>query len=132
MHRAPTRCALLAVALSVGLVAGCGGGTDDGSGAPREDRSAAVPADVPTARGTVVMKDVEFLPARLTVKVGEKVTWRNAESLDHNVVAQKGAGFRSRAFGQGATYTYTAKKPGTIDYVCTLHPGMDGQLVVKG
>ena len=127
MHFAPNRCALLVGALSVGLLTGCGGRADAGSGASADDR----PAAVPNPPGTVVMQDVEFLPGRLTVKIGEKVTWRNAESLDHNVVARSGTRFRSRAFGQGGTYTFTPRKPGTIDYVCTLHPGMDGQLVVK-
>ena len=78
------------------------------------------------------MKEVRFMPDRLTIKVGETVTWRNEEALDHNVVAQKGAKFRSRAFGQGGTYTFAPERAGTIDYVCTLHPGMDGQIVVSG
>jgi plastocyanin len=36
----------------------------------------------------------------------------------------------SKAFGGGGSYSYTPRKPGTIKYVCTLHPGMDGTLVV--
>ncbi len=78
------------------------------------------------------MKDVKFVPDRTTVKVGEQVTWRNDDPLDHNVIARKGADFKSRAFGQGGTYTFTPRKAGSIEYVCTLHPGMDGELVVSG
>ena len=120
--------AVLGVAIFGVLLTGCGGAADDGSKAAEPDQAAR--GDAPAAPGTVAMKDVKFVPDRLTIKVGETVTWRNDESLDHNVVAQKGAKFQSRAFGKGGTYTFTAKKPGTIDYVCTLHPGMDGQLIV--
>ena len=35
-------------------------------------------------------------------------------------------------FGQGGTYSYTPTKPGKIEYTCTLHPGMDGELTVTG
>ncbi len=120
----------LAVAITAVLLTGCGGAADEDAQAPEEDQKTTGSTKAPSAPGTVAMKDVKFVPDRLTVEVGDKVTWRNDESLDHNVVAQKGAKFRSRAFGKGATYTFTAKKPGTIDYVCTLHPGMDGQLIV--
>ncbi len=126
-HRFPPR-VLLGVALAGAVLAGCGGSDDEGAGKAK----APTPAEAPTAPGTVAMQDVQFIPARMTVRVGQTVTWRNDESLDHNVVAQAGANFQSRAFGQGATYTFTPKKPGRIKYVCTLHPGMDGELVVRG
>ena len=121
--------AVMGVVIAV-VLTGCGGAADDGPTASEREKTATAPAQAPTAPGTVAMKDVKFVPDRLTIKVGDKVTWRNEESLDHNVVAQKGAKFRSRAFGQSGTYTFTAKKPGTINYVCTLHPGMNGALVV--
>ncbi len=120
----------LAVAITAFSLTGCGGAADDGAQAPEQGQATTNSAQAPSAPGTVAMKDLEFLPDQLTIKVGDKVTWRNDESLDHNVVAQKRAKFQSRAFGKGGTYTFTAKKPGTIDYVCTLHPGMDGQLIV--
>lgn len=122
----PTRSALVVAVATGALLGGCGG-ADEVPGAPGGD-SPASPAAV--APGTVGMKDLKFVPERLTVAAGETVTWRNDESLDHNVVARKGADFRSRAFGRGGTYSFTPEAPGTIDYVCTLHPGMDGQIVV--
>ena len=123
--------ALLSAAMTVGLLTGCGGAADDGPSALQGDRPETASSQAPASPGTVAMKDVEFVPDRLTVKVGQKVTWRNDDALDHNVVAQTGARFQSRAFGRGGTYTFTPKKPGTIAYVCTLHPGMDGKIVVK-
>ena len=127
-----SRRALFGVVVTAGLLTGCGEATDDAPSASRDDASTPPsPAAAATAPGTVVMKDVEFAPERLTVTVGETVTWRNDDTLDHNVVAERGARFQSRAFGQGGTYSFTPRKPGTIGYVCTLHPGMDGQIVVE-
>ena len=78
------------------------------------------------------MKGLRFHPDSVTVKVGEKVTWTNDDSTDHNVTATHGAKFMSQAFGNGKTYSFTPRRAGTISYVCTLHPGMAGKLVVKG
>ena len=121
---------ILAVAIAAVSLTGCAGAADDGAQAPEREQPPTDHREAPSAPGTVAMKDVKFMPDRLTIAVGDRVTWRNDESLDHNVVAQKGAKFRSRAFGKGETFTFVAKKPGTIAYVCTLHPGMDGQLIV--
>jgi plastocyanin len=46
-------------------------------------------------------------------------------------VAQEGADFESDTFGEGGTFSYTPDRPGTIAYVCTIHPGMDGTLTVE-
>ena len=47
------------------------------------------------------------------------------------MTAKSGAKFMSKAFGGGGSYSYTPRAAGTIRYVCTLHPGMDGVLVVE-
>ncbi len=123
---------LLGVALAGAVFAGCGGSNDDSSTGAAGAGAGTAPSEAPSAPGTVAMKDIKFVPARMAVKVGEKVTWRNDDPLDHNVIAEQGASFKSRAFGQGGTYTFTPRTAGTIKYVCTLHPGMDGELVVRG
>jgi plastocyanin len=119
----------VAVFLALALVAsGCGGGSSSSDKSSSSTAAGSPPAAAP---GTVSMKGLRFHPDRISVKVGEKVTWRNDESIDHNVTATGGAKFMSKAFGGGKTYTYTPRKAGTIKYVCTLHPGMKGTLVVK-
>lgn len=118
------RPALLTLAAVVALTfSACGGDDDNGEGG---GSSAA-------ASGTTVgMKDLKFGPETLQVKVGETVTWRNNESIPHNVVAEEGADFKSDTFGKDGTYTFTPKEAGTIKYECTLHPGMVGTLEVSG
>jgi plastocyanin len=77
------------------------------------------------------MKGLRFHPATISVRVGQTVSWRNDDTVDHNVTATKGAKFHSRAFGAGGTYAFKPSRAGTVDYVCTLHPGMEGPLLVR-
>jgi plastocyanin len=79
---------------------------------------------------SIAMKDIKFVPHDAEVKVGQKVTWTNEDTAPHNVTAQKGADFKSETINKDGTFEYTPKKAGTIDYVCTIHPGQDGRLIV--
>ena len=114
--------------LGAALAAGCG---SDGGGSS--------PAPAPAGGGggeaagnRVTMQDLQFEPKAITVKAGETITWVNQESAPHNVVnAQEGEGPKSELFGEGGTYEFTPKQPGKIDYVCTVHPGMEGTITVE-
>ena len=77
----------------------------------------------------IAMRNLQFAPRDATVRVGERVTWRNEEEAPHNVVAT-GAGMRSDVIRSEGTYARTLDRPGVINYVCTLHPGMRGTLRV--
>src|SRR3954465_1339584 len=114
------------VVLALGA-AGCGG-----SSTKKSSSSTAVGSPPAAAPGAVSMKGLRFHPDSTTVRVGQKVTWTNDDNVDHNVTATKGAKFMSQAFAGGKTYSFTPRKAGTIGYVCTLHPGMVGKLIVKG
>jgi plastocyanin len=116
-------CAVLAL-----VVAGCGGGDDNGGG------STATSSSSSSSGGGVQIKmqNIQFSPKATTVKVGQKVTWTNDDSTDHNVTADSGADFKSKDFGNGATFEFTPDKAGTIKYECTIHPGMVATLTVSG
>lgn len=79
---------------------------------------------------SVGMKDIKFVPEQATVKVGQKITWTNNESVPHNVTATEGADFRSDTLQEGDTFEYTPTKAGTIKYVCTIHSGQNGEIEV--
>ncbi len=118
----PRRAALLAALALALALPGCGdddAGPADGGGTP--------------AGGAVAigMRDIKFDPEQATVKVGQQVTWTNNEGVPHNVVAEEGADFESDTFGEGGTFSHTPEQAGTITYVCTIHPGMDGTLTVE-
>ena len=78
------------------------------------------------------MQNIAFAPKSTTVKVGQKVKWINEDSTDHNVTADSGADFKSNNFGKGSSFDFTPDKAGTIQYECTLHPGMKATLTVTG
>ena len=103
----PAGLALLVAALGA-FASGCGGEDSPSSGA-------------------IGVRDFEFAPATFEAKSGERVNWENSGEQIHNV---KGKGFFSRAIDPGQSYSFTFRKPGTYDYVCTLHPQMRGTIVV--
>jgi plastocyanin len=78
------------------------------------------------------MQHLQFTPRQTTAQVGRRVEWRNHEDVPHNIVATAGARFRSRTIARDGMFTFTPREPGTIRYVCTLHPGMTGTLRVTG
>ena len=121
-------CAVLALALGL---AACGGSSGGGS----TSASTSAPSSSSGGSGggvTIKMQNIQFSPKDTTVKVGQKVTWTNDDNTDHNVTSDSGASFKSKDFGNGATFSFTPDKAGTIKYVCTIHPGMTATLTVTG
>lgn len=73
---------------------------------------------------------MKFVPERLEVAVGERVTWVNRDFVPHSVTAQA-KGVESGELTEGKSFSYVAKSPGELDYICRLHPVMKGKLVVR-
>ncbi len=80
----------------------------------------------------VRVKDIEFQPAVTRIGTGSAVTWRFQDMhVSHNVTSRGPKRFKSSATKQeGATYTVRFPKSGTYRYVCTIHAGMNGRVVV--
>jgi amicyanin len=93
--------------------------------------SAAMAADDAPASGDVAVRiaQMQFSPAQITVKRGATVTWTQMGSIPHTVTARDGS-FDSKTLGASASYSETFEEPGTYDYFCSLHPTMQGQIVV--
>jgi plastocyanin len=106
-------------------IAACGG-DDDGGGGAGGTASGSCPED----SVVIVMRDIKFDPENATAKVGQEICWPNEDTIDHNAVAESGADFESDLYGQGETFTATVEEPGTVEYVCTIHPGMTGTIEV--
>ncbi len=103
--------------------------------------SSSTPATAPPApvdmRGhasvDVVARDNRFSPATIIVDAGTTVTWRNDDSVAHDVVKSADAldfgapfGAQLQQFGPGRTYRFTFRRAGTYGYTCTVHTGMTG------
>ena len=73
---------------------------------------------------------MKFIPERLEVAAGDRITWINKDFLPHSVTA-KSAGIESGDLGEGKRFSYVVKKPGEVAYICRLHPVMHGTIIVK-
>jgi plastocyanin len=78
---------------------------------------------------TVTIAKFMFGPDSLSVPVGATVTWTNDDTDPHTVVAKDGS-FRSGALTKGGAYQHTFDKPGTYQYLCSIHPFMVATVVV--
>jgi plastocyanin len=118
------------------VAAGCGSSNNSSSSSSASSAPATTTGSTSTSGGTAApsgktvtidMKNIQFNPKDVTVKVGETVKWVNQDSVPHNVT---GGPLHSPTFSKGGTFTYKATKAGKISYVCTIHPGMTATLNV--
>ena len=78
-----------------------------------------------------------YNPSPLNVPVGTTVTWTNNDNTGHTVTQGNPSGntppngFDSGILAPGKTFTHTFETAGTIQYYCTLHPTMLGEVIVK-
>jgi plastocyanin len=134
---------VLLIACLALTVAACGDDDDDdgGDGAAttteQTDTGAAPPADEGGGGGgktvTVDIPEIAFDPADVTVKAGTTITWTNSDDLPHTVTKDGGPGgnFDSGNIDPGGEFELTVDVPGTVDYVCTIHPGQAGTITVE-
>ena len=88
--------------------------------------SAPAPVPAPVA---VHISNFTFGPKVVTVKVGQTVTWTNADDIPHTVVATDKS-FRSKVLDTGQSFSFTFTKAGQFAYFCSLHPMMTGKVIV--
>ena len=76
-----------------------------------------------------------FGPDTVTLVIGKNntVLFNNADVAQHTATSDTGApsSFDSGIMASGATYQVTLSVAGTYTYHCTLHPWMQGTIVVK-
>jgi plastocyanin len=84
------------------------------------------------ATRVVAIHDIDFHPARLNARRGDTVTWRFEDpSVSHNVTSVGASRFHSSPSKLTGTWSVRFTKSGTYRYVCTIHPGMAGRVVVR-
>jgi plastocyanin len=78
---------------------------------------------------TIRIKNFEFYPASITVKVGSTVWWVNQDYDSHRIVfADK---MDSNVLVPGQSYSRKFDQVGRYDYSCMIHPTMYGTIVVE-
>ena len=132
--------ALLLACMALGLVAaGCGDDDDDGGGgggAETTEQPAGGGDDGGGGGGggggaEVSEEGIAFNPAEVTVSVGDTVTWTNNDSVGHDVTADSFSSGDAGGMSPGDNFEHTFDEAGSFDYVCTVHPGMEGTVVVE-
>jgi plastocyanin len=119
---------LVAISL-VSLAAACGG-SSSGSTAPINTGpgTPSTPA-TPVVTTAVSVGDDFFDPANIQVSPGANVTWTFPTGIQtHNVTFSDAA---SGDKSPGSSFTKAFPTAGTFTYNCTLHPGMNGSVLVK-
>jgi plastocyanin len=89
------------------------------------------PEATASATSTVLMRDLEFNPRNLTIDPGDTVRWENEDSEPHNAIGEDDS-FETPVIDQGETSEHTFQGSGKYPYFCTIHPGMDGTITVRG
>ena len=151
-----TRFCLLMAVVGLVLLAACGGGSTPGTSSvttpttiantPTTNASNTTPTLAPTtvqprptpARGStqVVMiitnsdGSYSFSPAKLTIKIGTTLIWKDVSSAPHTVTSDDGTTFDSGTVSVGSSFRFTFKTAGSFSYHCNIHPYMRATVVV--
>jgi plastocyanin len=91
--------------------------------------SAAEPVTQAPRTHTIVIEAMQFNPASLTVRRGDRIVWRNSDLVPHTATAKDV--FDSGAIAPNESWTYVARTPGALPYVCAFHPPMTAALTVQ-
>lgn len=108
--------AIAAASLAVALTS-CGGSTPSGNNGGDGDIQATA--------------GLQFVPGQLTVTAGTSVTWdfgAVAHTVVFDAVAGRPADIANPVANQVIARTFATA--GTFPYHCTIHPGMNGSIVV--
>ena len=113
--------------------------TFDNSIEKNNDTDLIVKADVimPTkvSRPGCETNDICYIPSQIIIGNGKQVTWVNEDSAFHSVTSGF-YGEPTELFDSGyldpfQSFSFTFNESGIYDYHCTLHPWMDGQVIVE-
>ena len=143
---------LTCVLLLVGVVAGVlyvdkGSSRNNVPQQPEPQEQAKVAEIVDTMainEVTVKIKNFEYIPQKITIKTGTKVTWINEDDMQHNAMldhddsevphdATLGTDthkFEGPMLAKGESYSYIFSTPSTNPYHCAPHPWMKGVVEV--
>jgi Icc protein len=83
------------------------------------------------AANEIGIDNFSFTPAVLTVKAGTTVAWINKDDVPHLIVNVQNKFRQSPVLDTDQRFRATLTKPGTYDYFCSLHPKMQGKIVVQ-
>ena len=96
--------------------------------APTVAAKAPAATEAAALTNDVAIKNFAFTPRELAVKKGTTVTWTNEDSTPHIIAFSDS---ESQQLGKGDTYSKKFDTVGTFEYHCSIHPSMQGTIVVE-
>ncbi len=122
---------VLAVVAGIVSAVACGGSSYSNPTAPNPTPSATPGSGSADVTITIngMLGAQSYSPNPATVKAGQKVAWKNADSIAHTAT---GNGFDTGSINPGQTsQAITFSTAGNFDYHCSFHPSMVGTLMVQ-
>jgi len=111
------------------------------------DASPEQPAANTSGSTIIEIKNLQFVPAEITVARGTRISWVNLDPVDHDVTSgvsitgRKSRGlqqtkfpdgkFSSGLFGKDKSFSMTFDDMGEYSYYCNVHPFMTGKIIVR-
>lgn len=87
------------------------------------------------ATPVVALKNIQFHPSTVHIKVGQSVTWKWEDAdieTPHNVTSIGSKHFKSSTTKMTGTYTVVFNTAGVYKFECTIHPlSMQGRVIVQ-
>lgn len=84
-----------------------------------------------TKSATITIKNFMFSPMKVIVTPGETIKVTNKDTVAHTLTATSGK-FNTGDIGHDVTKKFRAPtKPGTYDFICSIHQYMTGEIIVK-
>lgn len=79
----------------------------------------------------VRIENMKYSPALLTVRVGDRIQFKNDDWVPHTVTAKPAGAFDSGIMKPGESWVFVPKNVGGFGYTCTFHPMMVGAITVE-
>ena len=93
---------------------------------------ATAPLPAMAADAQVTIDNFTFAPATITVPAGTRVVWTNRDDIPHTVTsADDPKVMKSKPLDTDDSFAFTFAHPGTYRYFCSLHPHMEGSVIVR-
>ncbi len=77
----------------------------------------------------VEVKDLEFKPAKISVKVGDTIEWSNKDLIIHTATENNDKW--NVELAENSAGKMTVKDAGVIKYYCRYHPNMHGEITIS-
>ena len=127
---------IILLILSVILVSGCNKNSDNNpepySGKGEEPGNVVIPdkIDPKEYAKDIFIKNSQFMPDEVKVKLGSEVTWINEDDEDY-VIQSEDRGFESDSLAKGDSVTFNFDTPGTYVFYLTEKPDSKIKVIVE-